>query len=455
MAKDFLYYGTDGFHRQSASYESSDFTSTFTGTANEPVLTDASGYLNNFLDTSAIDHGGLAGLSDDDHTQYILADGTRAFSGDQSMGSFKITNLAAGSSANDAVNYSQLQAVLTNRDWKDSVRVVADSNTALSGGATLSIDSVSLANDDRVLLVGQTDASENGIYVVSGIGSAYALTRSTDADEDAEVTSGLTTYAEEGTVYAETEWFISTPDPITVDTTNITFNRAPRAVTTASLGVERVGNDFRADLLASGGLKLTGNELGVEPNDFAGEGLIDDGSDNLAIDWSTAFNDSKAVKASDLSSTSNGYGASIIGIEDSGGNFVATNVEAALAELAGQITERGVEYTVGTGGVSKTDAVYVSGADTVSVYSTISTAQFVVGLAASTEIQGATVKVLANDTVLDGFTGLTAGTRYYWTGSGWTNDFTSYSAGEYRWLGGVAKSTTEVHVDVLYLGQES
>jgi len=30
---------------------------------------------------SFIDHGGLAGLTDDDHTQYILADGSRSFSG--------------------------------------------------------------------------------------------------------------------------------------------------------------------------------------------------------------------------------------------------------------------------------------------------------------------------------------------------------------------------------------
>ena len=39
------------------------------------------------------DHGNLDGLSDDDHTIYIKADGTRAFSGEQSMGTNKITNV--------------------------------------------------------------------------------------------------------------------------------------------------------------------------------------------------------------------------------------------------------------------------------------------------------------------------------------------------------------------------
>lgn len=55
-----------------------------------------------------LDHGFLAGLADDDHTQYILVAGTRAFTGNQSMGSNKLTNLAAATDAADAVRYDQL-----------------------------------------------------------------------------------------------------------------------------------------------------------------------------------------------------------------------------------------------------------------------------------------------------------------------------------------------------------
>lgn len=39
------------------------------------------------------DHGALTGLADDDHTQYILAAGTRAFTGNQSFGMHQATNL--------------------------------------------------------------------------------------------------------------------------------------------------------------------------------------------------------------------------------------------------------------------------------------------------------------------------------------------------------------------------
>ena len=42
---------------------------------------------------SITDHGSLLGLSDDDHTQYILVAGTRAFTGNQSFGDFNITNV--------------------------------------------------------------------------------------------------------------------------------------------------------------------------------------------------------------------------------------------------------------------------------------------------------------------------------------------------------------------------
>ena len=41
----------------------------------------------------------------------------------------------------------------------------------------------------------------------------------------------------------------------------------------------------------------------------------------------------------DLGNTANGEGASLVGIEDSGGNFTATDVEGALAELASSIED--------------------------------------------------------------------------------------------------------------------
>lgn len=54
------------------------------------------------------DHGTLTGLSDDDHAQYILVSGARAFSGNQSAGGFKITSLGAHTGNGDAVRFQHL-----------------------------------------------------------------------------------------------------------------------------------------------------------------------------------------------------------------------------------------------------------------------------------------------------------------------------------------------------------
>lgn len=53
------------------------------------------------------DHGALSGLADDDHPQYLLANGTRALSGGLSLGGFKLTNLAAASANGDALRFEQ------------------------------------------------------------------------------------------------------------------------------------------------------------------------------------------------------------------------------------------------------------------------------------------------------------------------------------------------------------
>lgn len=78
------------------------------------------------------DHGTLDGLSDDDHTQYILVDGSRAFSGDIDAGSNDLLNV---------VN-ADTQSV-SNQDYNESVAT----QTGASG--TVDIDA-SAANMHEV-----------------------------------------------------------------------------------------------------------------------------------------------------------------------------------------------------------------------------------------------------------------------------------------------------------------
>ena len=133
------------------------------------------------FDQSKVDHGSIAGLGDDDHTQYILVAGTRAFTGDQSMGGNKITNSADPVSGQDLVTLSYMNARLNGLKPKQSVRVASlvnvDIATELENGDTL--DGEVLATGDRVLLNGQTDPEDNGIYVVPASGAA---SRASDFD---------------------------------------------------------------------------------------------------------------------------------------------------------------------------------------------------------------------------------------------------------------------------------
>ena len=69
-----------------------------------------------------LDHGAaLTGLLDDDHTIYTKADGTRAFSGDQSMGNHKITSVTNPVNQQDAATKAYVDSTAQGLDWQDSV----------------------------------------------------------------------------------------------------------------------------------------------------------------------------------------------------------------------------------------------------------------------------------------------------------------------------------------------
>jgi hypothetical protein len=117
--------------------------------------------------------------------------------------------------------FNQLQE----SDFKSSCRVATTSNVTLSGGTPATVDGVNLQVNDRVLVTGQTDATENGIYFVStlGSGSNGSWTRALDANENAEVSSGLILTVTEGTLHSSSIWKLTTADPITIGSTELTF----------------------------------------------------------------------------------------------------------------------------------------------------------------------------------------------------------------------------------------
>ena len=145
-------------------------------------------------------------------------------------------------------------------DVKDSCVVIATSNITLSG--TQTIDGVSLSADDRVLVAGQSTASQNGIYkVVSG--GSWTRTDDLAAGVDA---AGAFAFIEQGSTNADTGWVCSSnKGSAVVGTNNLAFTQFSSAgVTSAGDGLDRTGNVYSVDLKSNGGLVIESTEIAVD-----------------------------------------------------------------------------------------------------------------------------------------------------------------------------------------------
>lgn len=155
-----------------------------------------------------------------------------------SLNSQKLTNVATPTAATDGANKAYVDAAIQGLNVKTSARVAAAANVTVATPGT-AIDGVTLTTGDRVLLMAQTTASQNGLYVFNG--SASALTRTTDADVSAEVQSAFV-FIEEGTG-ADNGFVMTTNAPITLGTTALTWTQFSGAgQITAGTGLSKSGN---------------------------------------------------------------------------------------------------------------------------------------------------------------------------------------------------------------------
>jgi hypothetical protein len=115
---------------------------------------------------------------------------------------------------------------LAKLDAKQSVRVATTGNIVLNSAQ--SVDGVAVVAGDRVLVKNQSQAKDNGIYIVAN----SAWVRAKDADSNLKVTSGLMVSVEQGATLADTIWQLVTDGEIALGITalnfqNITFGFAP------------------------------------------------------------------------------------------------------------------------------------------------------------------------------------------------------------------------------------
>ena len=466
-------------HHDSRYFAQTEFSDTFAASTVSPVKTQSDGYIDEgFIDITALE----ALLSHDSfsdaaasriHDEYIFEDGTRDFSGDQSMGGNLLTNVGTGAaSITDplhAANKAYVDAVALGLRPKGDVQaattvaLVAGLATGAEAGDLL--DGYTLVVGDRILIKDQVDAKENGIYVVQASG---APVRSLDQDNAplAEIVNGvfipsvINGTANIGKAYLITSEGTGTDRLHIIGTDDILFSEfSSPSQLNAGAGIDSVqfaSNIIAVELLASGGLEFdvagAAGKLKVNAADLAGDGIVANGQ-VLDIDWATDFTigagDAKAVRASDLASTS---GASYIGTAPIAG-LVGDDVQEVLEEILA-IAQEGVtiSYTAGTGGVTAGDLVYFDTNGTVITYSTLTSDDYVIGIAMSTQLATELVEVVRFDEILSGLTltGAVAGDIVYWDGSAPT--LTRPSGGNSNiWMMGIAQNATTLSVEVRHL----
>jgi len=165
----------------------------------------------------------------------------------------------------DVANKSYVDSVAQGLDAKDSVKCAStssDGNITLSG-LTQTIDGVSLSDGDRVLLLHQSDLTENGIWVAH----SGSWTRPDDFDTGMHV-AGAYCFVEDGTSNSDSGWVCTNDDPNdVVDTDNLNFTQFSGAgQINAGAGLTKSGNTLNVGQNPSGGITVNADDIALNPD---------------------------------------------------------------------------------------------------------------------------------------------------------------------------------------------
>jgi len=195
----------------------------------------------------------IRGTQIQDYALLLKSDGSVPMTGALNMANFAINGLAAPVNATDAATKSYVDSLANGLTFKAPARVVSTANVALTGLQT--IDGVTLVAGDRVLLVGQTDATQNGLFAAA----SGAWSRTADYASGSTQNEGMYVIVDEGTVGESTKYLCTTTNVgelITVDASTTTWVQDTSGnQITAGNGLTKTGNQIQA---------LIGNGLGLD-----------------------------------------------------------------------------------------------------------------------------------------------------------------------------------------------
>ncbi len=289
-------------------------------------------------------------------------------------------------SANDLVNKTYVDTLVASGiHFHQPVRVEspinlnATYNNGTAGvGATLTnagtqvalaIDGVTVSVNDRVLVYQQTTQTQNGIYVVTSVGSGstnWVLTRASDADTYVinsanGLSEGSTVFVQQGATGAGESYTCNTAGVITFGTTNITFAQISSAqIYSAGTGLTLSGTQFSITNTGTAGTygsasqvpvfvtnaqgqvtSVTNTAIAINGSAVSGNIAGSAGSVANALTLGTyltgtSYNGSTAVTAA-VDATPNNTASKVVA-RDSSGNFSAGTITASLTGNASTAT---------------------------------------------------------------------------------------------------------------------
>jgi hypothetical protein len=229
------------------------------------------------------------------------------------------TSLAGSSSkiprADAVKNY--VDAAIDGRKQKDPCVAGATANVDL-GSATdgTTQDGVTVLDGQRVALLNQDDASENGPYVAVDASDTSTWTRTSDADTSTEMTQAAF-WIQQGSTYGD-KAYVCTTDAINLGTTNLTFVEYASSVA----------------YIAGDGLDLTGVTFSVKVDDTG----VEISSDTLQLKDAGVTN---AKLAGSITAEKLNKGT---GLTDNAGNLeIASGVAGDGLALASQVLSVNVD----------------------------------------------------------------------------------------------------------------
>ena len=129
--------------------------------------------------------------------------------------------------------------------------------TNAGANAALVVDSIATTVGERILVTGQSDQAQNGIYDVTTVGDGstpWVLTRSSDGNSyvpqsSTALCAGSYFFIQNGNVYGGSSWVLSTTGEINIGVTNITFTQfSTGGAYTGTSGILVTGTQISANV---------------------------------------------------------------------------------------------------------------------------------------------------------------------------------------------------------------